>query len=199
MKRQLYCALLMVLTLAGCATSTTYREDNFANRLVSGAGGFDDMRIGDGIYVVTFSANDTTTRTTMQTYWLYRCAELALANGYDGFEVSDDVRLSAHDDSRSETLAIARFYSDLLTVRGTGIIFVPSFTYMVPPVPLSRISGQVRFVKGSAPTNPPTYFDARALKSTLAAVMAAPRCDRDNICEHEKHYLRPLVQGKPRT
>ncbi len=199
MKKLMASVILALIALTGCATSTSYREDNFSNRFFVGPGGFDQMRIGDALYVVTYSANDITTRTTMQTYWLHRCAELALQSGYDGFEVLDDVRLSANDNSAAEMLSVARFYSDFVTVRGSGVIFIPSFSYTVPAVPLARISGQVKFVKGNAPSNPPVYFDARSLQATLAAVMAAPRCDRDNICEHEKHYLRPLVQGKPKA
>jgi hypothetical protein len=54
-------------------------------------GGFDAKDLGQDLYRVRFAGNSYTSRETVQTYWLYRSAELAVENGFTGFEVLSDV------------------------------------------------------------------------------------------------------------
>jgi len=62
--------------LAGCATS--YGP--------SGAtGGYKETKIDDDTFQVRFDGNGNTPRDKVTNYWIYRCAELTVQNGYQYF------------------------------------------------------------------------------------------------------------------
>lgn len=79
---------VLSLALSGCATtgSTPYQPVSASN---SAAGGFSDERIDAGLYKVTFAGNRLTSRETVESYLLYRAAELTLEQGYDWFAIID--------------------------------------------------------------------------------------------------------------
>jgi hypothetical protein len=81
MSRLLVLAAVAV-ALAACATP--YVQEGLV-------GGFDAKNLGQDVYRVRFAGNGYTSRETAQTYWLYRSAELALENGFTGFEILSDV------------------------------------------------------------------------------------------------------------
>ena len=83
-------ALLVALALAAgltaCETATPYQP------LAAGTqanGGFSDQRLEADRFRVTFQGNTLTSRETVETYLLYRAAELTLAQGADWFEMAD--------------------------------------------------------------------------------------------------------------
>jgi hypothetical protein len=84
----------MAASLGGCLadTATGYRPESLA-------GGFDDARIDDTSWRVGFSGNSFVAFETAETYFLYRSAEVALANGRDGFAI---VRKSERQDERAK-------------------------------------------------------------------------------------------------
>jgi hypothetical protein len=55
----------------------------------SAPGGYTDQRIEDNRYRVTFAGNTMTSRETVETYLLYRAAELTEARGFDWFVMAD--------------------------------------------------------------------------------------------------------------
>jgi hypothetical protein len=72
--------------LAGCETATPYQP------LVTGGespGGFTDQRLDANHVRVTFQGNTSTTRDRVESYMLYRAAELTVNSGYDWFETAD--------------------------------------------------------------------------------------------------------------
>jgi hypothetical protein len=71
------------LLLAACATP--YTESSII-------GGFDAKELREDVYRVAFGGNGYTSNETVQTYWLYKCAELTLEKGYYGFEILSDMR-----------------------------------------------------------------------------------------------------------
>jgi hypothetical protein len=71
------------LAVAACATQTPY-----APRSTSGYG-FTETRIESNRFRVAFSGNSLTDQETVETYLLYRAAELTLQEGYDWFEIVD--------------------------------------------------------------------------------------------------------------
>ena len=73
-------ATLAVLVLGGCASA--YGPDTWT-------GGYSERQLGNGDWSVTYLGNGFTTQETAQTYWLYRCSQLTLDKGYDGFELSN--------------------------------------------------------------------------------------------------------------
>ena len=55
------------VSLASCATG--YQQNSIT-------GGFDTIELRPDVYRVSFQGNGFTTRETVQTYWLNRCAEI---------------------------------------------------------------------------------------------------------------------------
>lgn len=82
MKRISLAAALAGLALLGaCATATPYQASTGADR------GYSEQKIEDNRYQVEFAGNSLTDRKTVETYLLYRAAELTKQNGYDHFRV----------------------------------------------------------------------------------------------------------------
>jgi hypothetical protein len=74
------------LMLAACETATPYQPLARGNATF---GGFTDQRLDADRFRVTFAGNSLTSRETVETYLLYRAAELTLQSGYDWFEMVD--------------------------------------------------------------------------------------------------------------
>ena len=80
----LLAALGLSIGLTACETATPYQP------LVKGsavAGGFSDQQLDADHFRVTFDGNSLTSRETVETYLLYRAAELTVAQGFDWFEM----------------------------------------------------------------------------------------------------------------
>jgi hypothetical protein len=77
MLRMLVVAAAAVV-LASCATP--YADQGLL-------GGFDVKELRPDVSRVKFQGNGYATRGSVQVYWLYRCAELALEKGFAGFEI----------------------------------------------------------------------------------------------------------------
>ena len=80
-------ALAAVLLLAsGCATSTPYQPLSSSSTV---SGGYADQRLGAERFRVTFAGNTLTSRERVESYLLFRAAELTMEQGYDWFVVVD--------------------------------------------------------------------------------------------------------------
>jgi hypothetical protein len=160
-------ALLMALALlAGCAASYGPR---------GGRGGYQEMQIEANVVRLTFTGNGATTQETVQTYWLYRAAELALEKGFDGFEVASQVNFVGVP-------------SESPYVRAQ-MIFLP-----MPMLRFPVFEADIILLKAPIVASPPKVFDARSLKSELDIhVKSEKKCESGNICPHFKRYLRPAV------
>lgn len=69
-------SLLLIGFLSGCATS--YQPNGFS-------GGYSDMKLNKDIYQVTFNGNGYTSGDRVQRFFLRRCAEVTLEQGFDFF------------------------------------------------------------------------------------------------------------------
>jgi hypothetical protein len=88
MSRAAFVAIVIVaLSLAACETTPTPYQPLAAGNAVSG--GYSEQQLDDTHYRVTFKGNDMTSRTQVETYLLYRAAELAVVKGGDWFEMVD--------------------------------------------------------------------------------------------------------------
>lgn len=76
-------AAAAALLLAGCMTATPYAPAAPGHRE-----GFSESRIDQDHWRVSFSGNSATPRDTVETYLLYRAAELTVQQGYDWFETT---------------------------------------------------------------------------------------------------------------
>ncbi|WP_372785629.1 hypothetical protein [Phenylobacterium sp.] len=86
MKRLLLPALA-ALSLAACATAPTHFQPAGGRDAV----GFSDTRIEPGRYRVTFQGGPGAPAGQVQDYALLRAADLAVADGYDWFRITDRI------------------------------------------------------------------------------------------------------------
>lgn len=84
MKRRLIPALA-ALAIAGCATAPTYYQPASGPQAI----GYSELRIEPGRYRVTFRGGPGAPPEQVSDYALLRAADLAIAEGYDWFRVSD--------------------------------------------------------------------------------------------------------------
>lgn len=73
--------------LTACATATPYQSANLPNGKTGY--GFSQTQVQDNRFTVSFAGNSLTDRETVETYLLYRSAELAVENGYNYFRVAE--------------------------------------------------------------------------------------------------------------
>jgi hypothetical protein len=76
-------SLASVMLLAACVSATPYRaaenKDDY---------GYQEQKLEENRYRVSFAGNSQTDRQTVENYLLYRAAELTVANGKDYFVVT---------------------------------------------------------------------------------------------------------------
>lgn len=77
----------IILMTTGCAMSSTPYQPLGAGSRVSG--GYSDIRIDETHYRVSFAGNRLTSRERVESYLLFRAAELTLLKGYDYFIIED--------------------------------------------------------------------------------------------------------------
>lgn len=75
---------LAALAVSACATSTPYAPTSNQSRY-----GFNETQIEANRWAVSFSGNSLTDLKTVETYLLYRAAELTRNSGYDYFVIVD--------------------------------------------------------------------------------------------------------------
>jgi hypothetical protein len=85
--RAIVAAALGAALLGACTTATPYQP--LGARGTGASGGFSDVRVAANRYRVTFAGNSLTSRQRVETYLLYRAAELTVERGYDGFVIVD--------------------------------------------------------------------------------------------------------------
>lgn len=97
LREALAAAVIATLGLSGCETigPTPYQP------ATASAPGYSEMRIENDRYRVSFQGNSSTSRDVVETYMLYRAAELTLQSGYDNFTVAHrdtnkDVRIRSY-------------------------------------------------------------------------------------------------------
>ncbi|HEY2708952.1 MAG TPA: hypothetical protein VGI95_12950 [Caulobacteraceae bacterium] len=79
-------AIVALLALGACTTATPYQPLTTGTPV---SGGFTDQQLDGTHFRVTFSGNDATPREQVETYLLYRAAELTANQGFDWFEMAD--------------------------------------------------------------------------------------------------------------
>lgn len=79
-------ALSLGVALSACETATPYQP---LMRDSATSGGYSDQRLDGDHFRVSFQGNTLTPRATVETYLLYRAAELTVGQGYDWFETAE--------------------------------------------------------------------------------------------------------------
>lgn len=159
MKRMILPALA-VLSLSGCATEPTHFQPAGGR----GGVGFSEMRIEPGRYRVTFQGGPGAPATQVEDYALLRAANLAIAEGYDWFRVTD--RMTRQNGYSGSSLSVGvggmsfgRHSSTAVGV-GTG-------------VPLGggpALIATLEVLMGKGPKPPAgDVYDARGVQRSIAA------------------------------
>ena len=174
-------ALGLALGLTGCETATPYQPLQHGTAV---SGGFTDQRLDADHVRVSFQGNTLTSRATVESYLLYRAAELTVEQGFDWFETVD-----RHTDKEQRTyLQPDPFYGAGF---GYGYGFWrPSWRYYgggfgwrswdpywgdpfwgdtgeVQTVEKFQTTAEIAMHHGPKPAGDPKAFDARAVMTNL--------------------------------
>ena len=179
MKLRSMAILGMIVALTGCATA-------YQNSSGSITGGHGVKHLEDDIYRVAFYGNGYTSSETVQTYWLYKCTEVAIEKGYEAFEILSHITLTQNID-RENIFALDNPYKD------AQVYYIPMDTGSKP-----QIEADIRLLNKPYEVNPPTVFNAKKLQDALDPyVNAEEKCSMGNICEHVHKYLHPDGKFEP--
>ena len=170
--------LAPLVMLCACTTATPYQP------LASGtpvSGGYADQMLDDTHFRVSFRGNDLTSREQVETYLLYRAAELTAAKGFDWFEMID-----RHTHNTGETFldpyGAWGYWRPSWTFRRHGGWFYGGGYWGDPSWPqadfetIDRFDASAEVVMGHGPKPPgdPRAFDARQVMQNLAAKIVRP-------------------------
>ena len=171
-------AAAALLALAACTTPTPYQP------LASGtpvSGGYADQALDATHFRVSFSGNDMTPREQVETYMLYRAAELTTAKGFDWFEMVD-----RHTQNTGETYVDnygpwAYWRPTWAYRRRGGWIYESPFWgdpwggyATVNTIDKYQASAEVVVGHGPKPPGDPRAFDARQVMQNLQAKILRP-------------------------
>ena len=170
---RVFIAMGAAVTLAACGGPTLYQS------AAPGAYGYDEQAIESDRFLVSFNGNSLTDRETVETFLLYRAAELTRERGYDHFIIV-----------RRDTEAERRFVGgDPFASRYSGFGF--HYRYFHPahgwygwrdPVwndvnvrEVSRYEAQAEIVLGRGPApDDPSAFDAAEVLENLGPQVVRP-------------------------
>lgn len=160
---------LLALCLSACsATSYTPR---------TASDGYLEEEVGPNVWRVSFYGNARTTEETVQTYWLYRCAELTRQRGFEGFEIISPLVLSERDPYQEIKLA--------------GHYVAPIIIYSGPPAPTPTVVAEIKMLRAPVKPMARKIFVASTLLSELDKPVKGPKCGKGNVCPFTHHYLDP--------
>lgn len=169
-------AAAMTLFMAACATSTPYGPATGKNPY-----GFTDQRIEDNRYRIVFRGNSSTTREAVETFLLFRAAELTVQSGFDYFIVSEQ---DTEANKRYTTSPNPAFFGRYNYGYGYGPYAFPYYAYgwgWGSPYDGMSTREYTRYTaiafitmhKGSKPSDNPQAFDARSVMDNLGSYVIA--------------------------
>jgi hypothetical protein len=160
--------------LAACATSTPYQAAAPGNY---GRYGFEEQRIENNRVRITFRGNSLTQRETVETYLLYRAAEITLENGNDYFVVS-----SRDTEEHSQLRGVGtrnafpfdyRYYSPRWGWRTWSDPFWSEPAYYREVSRYEAIA-EIATFDGRKPGGDPNAYDAREVMANLQGQIVRP-------------------------
>src|SRR3546814_2342802 len=93
-------ALACAAGLAACVSVTPYQP-------ASKGYGYSEQRIENNRFRINFAGNSDTPKQTVETYLLFRAAELTLKSGYDYFVFASDSRSEEHTSELQSLMRIS--------------------------------------------------------------------------------------------
>lgn len=159
--------------LAACASPTPYQAADESRR------GYAEQQIETNRFRISFEGNSLTDRETVETYLLYRAAELTVEQGYDYFTVvtratDEDTRITATGWNSSYYSAFPVHYSYFHPRwgwRGWHDPFWDETRYR--ETTRYEASAEIFLGRGTKP-NDPNAFDARDVIANLSDEIVRP-------------------------
>jgi hypothetical protein len=162
----------MVMLAAGCATETAYQPAG------QEAYGYHEQQIEANRFRIGFNGNSVTNRETVETYLLYRAAELTLQQGKDYFVIASR-NTDAHSrlESTSPDLGASpwgyRFFSRR---HGWGLWNDPFWDDPTDYHEVTRYEAfaEIEMFSGHKPADNPNAFDAHDVQTNLQGRIVRP-------------------------
>ena len=177
-------AVVGAVLLSGCETATPYQP---LTQRAASAGGYSDQQIEANRFRVTFAGNSMTSRETVETYLLYRSAQLTTERGFDWFAMVDrntDKRTSTYVD-RPFGGGPYGYWGPSWRYRGRGFGWRgwdpfwgdPFWDSSVDVHTIDRYEATAEIIvgKGPKPTDSLRAFNAREVIANLSARIQTPR------------------------
>jgi hypothetical protein len=176
-------AIGLALGLSACETATPYQP---LAKGTATSGGFTDQRLDNNHYRVTFTGNTVTSRETVETYLLYRAAQVTVESGYDWFETVD--RHTARDQTTYLTpdpfygpgyawgywRPSWRYYGGYGGGYGWGAWGPYGGGVQVQTVQSFQATAEIVMRHGQKPDSDPRALDARAVMTNLGPKIVMP-------------------------
>ncbi|MEM7778271.1 MAG: hypothetical protein AAF732_22035 [Pseudomonadota bacterium] len=151
--------------LSACAEPTAYAPAGADGR------GFKTQQVEQGRFMVSFRGNSLTERETVETYLLYRAAEVARDSGGSWFRITDQ-----------DTETVTRFSGTSLGFGGShvGRLGYRHFGRLrtefvsVRPTRSYEAFAQVQVFRGRKPANDPDAYSVQSVMQTLAPRILRP-------------------------
>lgn len=174
--RKFMLAVAMAGLLAACATATPYQAAPPGGGV--GSYGFSEQQIEQNRVRITFRGNTLTERETVETYLLYRAAEVTIAGGYDYFIVADR-DTDEHSRLQSTAGPRPRFAFDYWYFsprRGWSPWYDPFWDEPTSYREVSRYEAvaEIAMFRGSKPADNADAFDAREVQANLQGRIVRP-------------------------
>ncbi|MEM0942733.1 MAG: hypothetical protein AAGI70_02185 [Pseudomonadota bacterium] len=169
-------ACLMLCLVAACTSPTPYQPRLNAN-------GYFDQKVEDNRFIVSFRGNSRTARETVETYLLFRAAEVTLASGNDWFRINerggeDLARRGWVQAGKKHHRRFRRHRRFRSGVR-VGVFFSPfflGFPYHHRRVAPERIEAvaNIQVFPGPKPEGDPQAYDANQVIANLGPQIRRP-------------------------
>ncbi|MEM1275976.1 MAG: hypothetical protein AAGH74_05585 [Pseudomonadota bacterium] len=137
--------------------------------------GYADQPIEENRFRVSFGGNTLTSRDTVETYLLYRAAEVTVAEGFDWFRLADqETEVSTRYRSFSTGSAFGPFF---YRSGFRGGFFGGIGTTSARPVSRYEAFANILVYAGDKPAEDPDAYDARSVLQTLGPIIQRPAPD----------------------
>ena len=186
----------LLVTLAAC--STPYQRQG----LHIPRGGYAESRIDANTYYVEFKGNGYTPRQTVETFLLYRCAELTTEAGYDYFVLlgtdteAKQFSYTTPGTYQATTVGSATAFGNMASGSATTTgTYTPGLT-----IPISKYgaTATIKLFKGNKPADNPAAFNANEVLHYLGpAVGQSPPARSASIRPGVQSPLAPEAVSTP--
>ena len=161
-------ACLLIVSAAACATP--YQQTSFR-------GGYSDTRIDSNTTIVSFKGNSFTGRQTVESYLLYRCAEVTLNDGYDCFILASEDTESKHSYSSTPGTFTSTTSASAIATGNSAFGQGQAFGTINPGQTFTHTKygaeAVIKMFKGKKPADDPRAYDAREVRQYLGQQMGA--------------------------